>query len=48
VAGLFKSAPDKVLDQDLQRMKMLFETDQDLVRELKEGGDEQLLKIAKT
>lgn len=48
LAELVGTAPEKVLDQDLDRMKMLFENDQNLVAELKEGGDEQLLKIAKT
>jgi len=48
VAEMFGSAPAKVLDQDLRRMKFLFEKDAGLLKEVREGGDEQLLKIAKT
>ena len=48
VAELFGSSPARVLDQDLRRMKFLFERNTDLLKEVKEGGDEQLLKIAKT
>jgi uncharacterized membrane protein len=48
LAELFGSDPKKVLDQDLARLKRIFETDEDLVKTLKEGGDEQLLKIATT
>lgn len=51
LAELFGAKPGKVLDEDLARLKLLFETDQHLLKELrasKGGGDEQLLKIAKT
>lgn len=48
IAEMFGSAPAKVLDQDLRRMKFLFEKDAGLLKEVREGGDEQLLKIAKT
>jgi uncharacterized membrane protein len=48
VAELFGSAPGKVLDQDLRRLKFLFEKDASLFEQMKEGGDEQLLKIATT
>jgi len=48
VAELFGSAPGKVLDQDLRRMKFFFEKDASGVKAMKEGGDEQLLKIATT
>ncbi len=48
LAELFGADPGKVLSQDLKRMKALFEKDETLVKKIKEGGDEQLLKIAKT
>jgi len=48
VAEMFGSAPARVLDQDLRRMKFLFEKNTGLLKEVREGGDEQLLKIAKT
>lgn len=48
VAELFGSAPGKVLDQDLRRLKFLFEKDASVFQQMKEGGDEQLLKIATT
>ena len=48
LAELFGADPKKVLDQDLTRLKRIFETDEDLVKTLTEGGDEQLLKIATT
>jgi uncharacterized membrane protein len=48
VAELFGSAPGKVLDQDLRRLKFLFEKEANFFQQMKEGGDEQLLKIATT
>jgi uncharacterized membrane protein len=48
LAELFGSDPKKVLDQDLGRLKRIFEQDENLVKTLKEGGDEQLLKTATT
>lgn len=48
LAELFGADPKKVLDQDLARLKRIFEKDRNLIKELKEGGDEQLLKIATT
>jgi uncharacterized membrane protein len=48
LAELFDADPKKVLDQDLSRLKRIFEKDEKLVKTLKEGGDEQLLKTATT
>jgi uncharacterized membrane protein len=48
IAGLLGADPNKVLDQDLARLKRAFEKDQDFVQMLRQGGDEQLLKIATT
>lgn len=48
LAELFGTDPKKVLDQDLARLKRIFEKDEKLVKRLKEGGDEQLLKTATT
>ncbi|HYX52265.1 MAG TPA: SRPBCC family protein [Candidatus Limnocylindrales bacterium] len=48
IAELFGADPGQLLTQDLKRMKALFEQDETLVKQIKEGGDEQLLKIAKT
>jgi uncharacterized membrane protein len=48
LADLFGANPGKVLDQDLKALKTLFEHDEVLVKQLQEGGDEQLLKIATT
>jgi uncharacterized membrane protein len=48
VAELFGSAPHKVLEQDLRRMKFLCEKDASALKTMQEGGDEQLLKIATT
>lgn len=48
LAELFDADPRKVLAQDLARLKRIFEKDENLVKKLKEGGDEQLLKIATT
>jgi uncharacterized membrane protein len=47
LAELLGADPKKVLDQDLARLKQIFEKDQDFVQTLKRGGDE-LLKIATT
>ena len=47
-AELFGADPGKVLNDDLKRMKRLFEKDESLMKQIKGGGDEQLLKIAKT
>ncbi|MBZ5531401.1 MAG: BON domain-containing protein [Acidobacteriia bacterium] len=48
LAELFGADPEKVLDHDLKQLKRLFEQDENLVKELQEGGDEQLLKTATT
>ncbi len=48
LADFFGANPEKVLAQDLKRLKMLFEHDETLVKQLQEGGDEQLLKTATT
>lgn len=48
LAELFGADPKKVLDQDLGRLKRIFEQDEEFVKTLKEGGDEQLLKTATT
>jgi uncharacterized membrane protein len=38
----------RVLEQDLKRLKLLFERDEIYMREIREGGDQEILKIAKT
>ena len=48
LAELLGANPKQVLDQDLARLKRIFETDENFAKTLKEGGDEQLLKIATT
>ncbi len=49
LAELFGNDPRKVLRDDLQRLKRLFETNESLMKELREGGvTEELLKTAKT
>jgi uncharacterized membrane protein len=48
IADLFGANPGKVLSADLKRMKALFEKNESSIKQMKEGGDEQLLKIAKT
>lgn len=48
LAELLGANPKQVLDQDLARLKRIFETDEHFAKTLKEGGDEQLLKIATT
>ena len=48
LAEIFGADPEKVLDHDLAHLKKTFEQNEDLVKKLKEGGDEQLLKIATT
>ena len=48
LADLLGQNPKQVLSQDLARLKRLFEADDNFARKLKEGGDEQLLKIATT
>jgi uncharacterized membrane protein len=47
VAELFGSDPKKVLQQDLKRLKLRFETEENLIQKLKEGDKEaELLKTA--
>jgi uncharacterized membrane protein len=48
LAELLGANPKQVLDQDLARLKRIFESDENFAKKLKEGGDEQLLKIATT
>ena len=48
LAEMLGANPKQVLDQDLARLKRIFETDENFAKTLKEGGDEQLLKIATT
>jgi uncharacterized membrane protein len=49
LAELLGSNPKQVLRQDLKRLKQRFETEEDLMRELRAGGeDDQLLKTART
>jgi uncharacterized membrane protein len=49
LAELLGSDPKKVLQQDLKRLKRRFETEENLMKELKEGGDTaSLLKTART
>ena len=48
LAELLGASPKEVLDQDLARLRRIFETDENFAKTLKEGGDEQLLKIATT
>jgi len=48
LAEMLGSNPGTVLDHDLQRLKILFERDEQFVKDLQQGGDEQLLKIATT
>jgi len=49
LAELFGANPKKVLEQDLQRLKHRFETEEGLIKELRQGGfTEELLKTAKT
>jgi uncharacterized membrane protein len=40
--------PKRVLEQDLKRLKMLFEKEEAYMKEVTEGGDQEILKIAKT
>jgi uncharacterized membrane protein len=40
--------PKRVLEQDLKRLKMLFEREEAFMKEVREGGDQEVLKIAKT
>jgi uncharacterized membrane protein len=49
LAELLGSDPKKVLQQDLKSLKRRFETEENLMKELKEGGDTAaLLKTART
>jgi uncharacterized membrane protein len=49
LAELFGADPKKVLEQDLQRLKHRFETEEGFIKELRQGGvTEELLKTAKT
>jgi uncharacterized membrane protein len=48
LAEMFGIDPKKVLDQDLKRLKTLFEKEEGYMKELRQGGDQELLKIAKT
>jgi uncharacterized membrane protein len=49
LAEVLGSDPKKVLRQDLQQFKMRFETDDNLIKELKDGGETaELLKTART
>jgi uncharacterized membrane protein len=40
--------PKQVLEQDLKRLKLLFEKDEGYMKEVREGGEREILKIAKT
>jgi uncharacterized membrane protein len=48
VAEMLGVDPKKVLDEDLKRLKTLFEREGGYMKELREGGDRELLKIATT
>jgi uncharacterized membrane protein/osmotically-inducible protein OsmY len=48
-AQLLGTDPKKVLDQDLKRLKLLFETNEEFITQLREGGERtDLLKTATT
>jgi uncharacterized membrane protein len=48
-AQMFGPDPRKTLEQDLKRLKLLFETNQDFITELRERRDRtELLKTATT
>jgi len=48
LAELLGTDPKKVLKQDLKRLKRRFETEENLIKEIKEGTDAELLKTART
>lgn len=48
LAELLGVDPKRVLEQDLKRLKMLFEKEEAYMKEVREGGDQEILKIAKT
>lgn len=48
IAEMFGVDAKKVLAQDLKRLKTLFEKEEDYMKELTKGGDNELLKIATT
>jgi uncharacterized membrane protein len=49
LAEMFGTDPRKVLDQDLKRLKHLFESDENFIRELRVGGEnKELLRTATT
>ncbi len=48
IAEMFGVDPKKVLAQDLKRLKALFEKEETYMKQLRQGGEQELLKIAKT
>ncbi len=48
IAEMLGVDPKKVLAQDLKRLKALFERDESYMKQLRQGGEHELLKIAKT
>ena len=49
LAELLGTDPEKVLQEDLKRLKRRFETEENLIKDLKKGGESaELLKTART